>query len=194
MAQKRAEMIADTRAKLIVAARHAFATKGYADTAMEDLTAAAGLTRGALYHHFGGKKGLLKAVIDQIDAEMAERLRIVIEAAPTVWDGFVAENVAWLELALEPEIQRIVLLDGPAALGDRERWGAGSECHLSTRRTIDALLADKIIAPVDPDATAHLVNGAVLNAALWIANADEPAEAATDAVASLRVLLDGLLL
>lgn len=192
MAQKRADMIAETRAKLIEAARHAFATKGYAETAMEDLTAAAGLTRGALYHHFGGKKGLLEAVIDQIDAEMAERLRIVIEAAPTVWDGFVAENVTWLELSLEPEIRRIVLLDGPAALGDRERWGTGSACHLSTSRTVQSLIADGVIAPVDPDATAHLVIGAVLNAALWIANADEPAEAAADAVASLRVLLNGL--
>ena len=63
MAQKRAEMIEETRAKLISAARAAFATVGYADSSMDELTAQAGLTRGALYHHFGGKKGLLEAVI-----------------------------------------------------------------------------------------------------------------------------------
>ena len=70
----RSEMIAETRAKLIAAARQAFGTVGYAEASMDDFTAAAGLTRGALYHHFGDKKGLLEAVIAEIDAEMAERL------------------------------------------------------------------------------------------------------------------------
>ena len=70
----RKEMIAETRAKLVAAARHAFGTVGYAEASMDDFTAAAGLTRGALYHHFGDKKGLLEAVIAEIDAEMTERL------------------------------------------------------------------------------------------------------------------------
>ena len=78
MAQKRAEMIEETRAKLISAARAAFATVGYADSSMDELTAQAGLTRGALYHHFGGKKGLLEAVIAQIDAEISGRLAVIV--------------------------------------------------------------------------------------------------------------------
>ena len=81
MAQKRAEMIEETRAKLISAARAAFATVGYADSSMDELTAQAGLTRGALYHHFGGKKGLLEAVIAQIDAEISGRLAVIVEEA-----------------------------------------------------------------------------------------------------------------
>ena len=67
-------MIAETRSKLIAAGRRAFGELGYAEASMDDFTAAAGLTRGALYHHFGDKKGLLQAVIAEIDAEMAARL------------------------------------------------------------------------------------------------------------------------
>src|SRR5687767_12323215 len=87
----RAVAIAETRAKLIAAARKAFGTVGYADASMDEFTAAAGLTRGALYHHFGDKRGLLAAVIAQIDAEMSERLKAVSAAADDPWRGFVEE-------------------------------------------------------------------------------------------------------
>lgn len=84
MARKpRAEMIEETRAKLIDAARRAFADNGYAGASMDDLTASAGLTRGALYHHFGDKKGLLAAVVQQIDDEMNLRLGAILLPART---------------------------------------------------------------------------------------------------------------
>ncbi|MDQ2137550.1 TetR/AcrR family transcriptional regulator [Alcaligenaceae bacterium B3P038] len=190
--QKRSEMIASTRGKLIAAGRKAFAAKGYADTATEDLTADADLTRGALYHHFGGKKGLLEAVIAQIDAESAARLQAIVDRAETPWDGFVEESVAWIELALEPEIQRIVLLDGPAVLGDPTRWSSQSACLASTKRSIETLIDLKVMKPVDAEATAYLVNGAALNASLWIASAEDPGAAAVKAIASMRALLSGL--
>ncbi len=190
--QKRSDMIAKTRGKLIDAGRRAFAAKGFAATALEDLTADADLTRGALYHHFGGKKGLLVAVIAQIDAESSARLQAVVQQAATLWDGFVEESVAWVELALEPEVRRIVLLDGPAVLGDPSRWASQSACLASTKRSIDALVDQKVMKPVDAEATAHLVNGACLNASLWIASASDPRAASMKAIASLRALLSGL--
>ena len=92
MARKpRAEMIAETRAKLLSAGRMAFGTAGFAEASMDDFTAAAGLTRGALYHHFGDKKGLFAAVIDQIDAEMTVRLRAVSARDGGGWTGFLDE-------------------------------------------------------------------------------------------------------
>ena len=115
---KRAQMVEETRGKLIAAARKAFAEKGYAASSMDELTAEAGLTRGALYHNFGDKKGLLQAVVDQIDAEMLARTRAASREAETLWLRFVTEGVAYIEMALEPEIQRIMLLDGPAVLGE----------------------------------------------------------------------------
>src|SRR3712207_141152 len=109
-AGQRARMMEETRAKLIRAARTAFAEQGYAAASMDELTAAAGLTRGALYHNFGGKEGLLRAVIEQLDAEMVAKARIARDRAATPWLAFLEEGVAYIELALEHEIQRIMLL------------------------------------------------------------------------------------
>ncbi|WP_442504118.1 TetR/AcrR family transcriptional regulator [Marinivivus vitaminiproducens] len=188
----RSEMISETRAKLIAAGRHAFATRGYADAAAEDLTAEAGLTRGALYHHFGGKPGLLEAVIAQIDMEISERLRAVVEKAGTPWDGFVEECIAWIELALDPEIRRIVLLDGPAVLGDPARWPSHGACLAGTMTSIETLIGQGTLKDVDPEATAHLVNGAALNVSLWIASAEDPQAASEQAIPAFRELLLGL--
>ncbi|UEM02446.1 TetR/AcrR family transcriptional regulator [Skermanella rosea] len=190
---RRAEMMEETRAKLIRAARQAFAVKGYAAASMDDLTAEAGLTRGALYHNFGDKKGLLQAVVDQIDAEMAERARAVGSRAGNDWDGLLAEGVAYIEMALEPEVQRIVLLDGPAVLGDPSAWPTQNSCLQTTTRTLQALIAQGTVKPVDPEAAARLINGAALNAALWIAAADDPHSVYEKAVEAFRHLASGLL-
>ena len=192
MARKRSEMIEETRGRLIAAARRAFATKGYADSAMEDFTAEVGLTRGALYHHFDGKRGLLEAVIAQIDAEMDERLRVIIDQADTLWEGFIGELVGYVGMAVEPEIQRIVLLDGPAVLGDPSRWPSQQTCVRTTKKMLDALMDEGTIREVDSDAMARLISGAALSAALWIADADDPRKASERAVESLALLLAGL--
>ena len=193
VARRRAQMVEETRAKLIRAARKAFAAKGYAAASMDDLTAEAGLTRGALYHNFGDKKGLLQAVIDQIDAEMLARLHAVQDRAETAWLGLLAEGIAYIEMALEPEIQRIMLLDGPAVLGDPSRWPNQSACLLRTMQTIQELIDEGTVKPVDAEAAARLLNGAALNAALWIAAADDPRAVFAKAVEAFRLLAVGLL-
>jgi AcrR family transcriptional regulator len=193
VARRRAQMVGETRAKLVRAARKAFAADGYAAASMDELTAEAGLTRGALYHNFGDKKGLLQAVIDQIDAEMAVRLRAARDRAPTAWLGLLEENVAFIEMALEPEIQRIVLLDGPAVLGDPSRWPNQTACLRASTRAIQALIDEGTIRPVDAEAAARLLNGAALSAALWVAAADDPRAVLPKAVEAFRHLAVGLL-
>lgn len=193
MASKRAQMMEETRAKLIRAARKAFATKGYAAASMDDLTAEVGLTRGALYHNFGGKQGLLQAVVDQIDAEMVVRLIAAQQQAPSPWEGLLAEGVAYIEMALEPEVQRIMLLDGPAVLGDPSQWANQNACLLRTAQTLQMLIDEGTVKPVDAEASARLINGAALNAALWIAAADEPRAVLPKAVEAFRQLAAGLL-
>ncbi|PYE87824.1 TetR/AcrR family transcriptional regulator [Phyllobacterium leguminum] len=194
MAHKpRSEMIAETRAKLVSAARAAFGSKGYAEASMDDFTAAAGLTRGALYHHFGDKKGLLQAVIGEIDAEMNDRLKIVSAKAATPWQGFVDECIAYIEMALEPEIQRIVLRDGPAVLGDPTAWPTQNACIRSMTGSLRNFAQEGTIVAADPEAMAQLINGATLNAALWIANAPDPETTSKKAVEATRFLLEGLL-
>jgi AcrR family transcriptional regulator len=186
-------MIAETRGKLIAAARKAFGEVGFAAASMDDFTAEAGLTRGALYHHFGDKKGLLEAVIKEIDAEMGARLAEISAAADDPWEGFVAESVAYVEMALEPEIQRILLLDGPAVLGDPSTWPNNSACIASLTRSLRRLLDEGRIANVDAEAMARLLNGAMLEASLWIANAADQEATSRKAVGALRAVLDGLL-
>ncbi|HEX8471653.1 MAG TPA: TetR/AcrR family transcriptional regulator [Brevundimonas sp.] len=193
MARRREEMVEETRASLIRAARHAFATKGYAAAAMDELTANAGLTRGALYHNFGDKKGLLQAVIDQIDAEMLARTRAASEHAETPWAAFVQEGIAYIEMSLEPEIQRIMLLDGPAVLGDPSRWPNQTACLRTTTDAVQALIDAGTVKPVDAEAVARLVNGTALNAALWIAAADDPEAVMAKSVEAFRQLVSGLL-
>ncbi len=191
--RSRAEMLEETRAKLIAAARQAFAEKGFADASMDDLTAAAGLTRGALYHHFGDKKGLLAAVVAQIDSEMAARADQAGAAAGTGWAALEAQGVAYIQEALVPEIQRIVLLDGPAFLGDPSTWPSQNACLESTRHALSALSDSGQLKPVDIEAAARLLNGAALNAALWVAASATPETTLPKALAAFKCLTSGFL-
>ena len=133
---RRVETMELNRAKLIAAARKAFAEKGFAAASMDDLTASVNLTRGALYHNFGDKKGLLAAVVTQIDGEMAQRARDAVSDAGDDWDKLRAEGIAYIKMALDDEVRRIVLLDGPAFLGNPAQWPSQNSCLESTRQGI----------------------------------------------------------
>ncbi|MBY4608106.1 TetR/AcrR family transcriptional regulator [Rhizobium sp. 9T] len=193
MAKRRVETMEENRLKLIAAARKAFAEKGYAAASMDELTAEVGLTRGALYHNFGDKRGLLAAVVDQIDTEMASRAQEIGAQAGNDWQGLLAEGAAYIEMALDPEVQRIVLLDGPAVLGDPSQWPSQSSCLQVTRQTVERLITRGILKPVDAEAATRLLNGAALNAALWIAASDEPQDVLPKAVEAFGALAAGLL-
>ncbi|MBN9221648.1 MAG: TetR/AcrR family transcriptional regulator [Mesorhizobium sp.] len=194
MHRPRKEMIAETRAKLISAARQAFGTIGYAQASMDDFTASAGLTRGALYHHFGDKKGLLEAVIAEIDAEMAARVAEVASRAPTRWQHFVDECTTYIEMALEPEIQRIMFRDGPAVLGDPAQWSNANACVGSMADHLSALQREGVVVDsLDPETTARLINGASSQASQRIANSADPEATSKMVVAAFKQLLEGLL-
>jgi AcrR family transcriptional regulator len=194
MRRPRKEMIAETRAKLIAAARQAFGTIGYAEASMDDFTASAGLTRGALYHHFGDKKGLLEAVIAEIDGEMAARVNEVASRAPTRWQRFVDECTTYIEMALEPEIQRIMFRDGPAVLGDPAQWSNANACVGSMTDHLTALQGEGVVVPgVDPETAARLINGASSQASQRIANSNDPEATSRKVVAAFKQLLEGLL-
>ncbi|MDN5925487.1 MAG: TetR/AcrR family transcriptional regulator [Hyphomicrobiales bacterium] len=192
MRKSRKEMIAETRAKLIAAARHTFGTVGYNDSNMDEFTAEVGLTRGALYHHFGDKQGLLRAVIEEIDSEMTARLKEISGRAPTRWQGFIDEWIGYIEMALEPEIQRIMFRDGPAVLGDISQWPNTNGCVMALKESLDELKANGVLVDLDTEGAARLINGASSHAATWIASSDNPEETSRKAVAGFRTLLEGL--
>lgn len=185
--------MAETRKKLIQVARRAFGEYGYTETSMDKLTAEAGLTRGALYHHFGDKKGLFSAVVDQIDSEMASSAQQHLEQPDDLWEGLMLEGRTYIEHALNAEFQRIVLRDGPAVLGDPAHWPSQNKCLQSTRECVEQLLAEGRLKPVDALATAVLLNGAAMNAALWVASSDDPAQVLPQALQAFEALASGFL-
>lgn len=174
-------------------ARRAFAEYGYADTSMDKLTAEAGLTRGALYHHFGDKRGLFAAVVDQIDSEMAEYAGQHLGQPQDLWEGLMLEGRTYIENALNPEFQRIVLRDGPAVLGDPAHWPSQNKCLQSTRECVGQLLAINRIKTVDSEAAAVFLNGAAMNAALWVASSEHPEQVLPEALHAFQLFASGFL-
>lgn len=190
MSRSRAEMIEEARGKLLSTARESFRRAGYAGTSMDDLTAAAGLTRGALYHHFGDKQGLLAAVAAQIDAEMEARLQAISRDAPDAWTALRERCRAYLAMAAEPEIRRIVLQDARAVLGHGGA-AAQEQCTTSLGALLQALMAQGAIGQAEPEALARMLHGGLADSALWIAGDDSQARLA-QALQALDLLLAGL--
>lgn len=190
--RRRAETMEENREKLIAAARKAFAEKGFAAASMDELTASVGLTRGALYHNFGDKKGLLAAVVAQVDGEMAQRAKAIASTATDSWSQLLAEGEAYINMALDPEVQRIVLLDGPAFLGDPSLWPSQNACLDGTRLAVAQMVENGILKPVDVEAAARLLSGTALNAALWVAASDNPEDRLPKALEAFALMAGGL--
>lgn len=188
----RQQMSAETTARLVASARRAFAEHGYAETSMDALCAEAGVTRGALYHHFGGKDGLLEAVVREIDCEIGERLSAEEARHDDPWEAFGACCHLWLDQALDPEVQRVLLRDAPAVLGQRLREIDEVSSIAPLRDALAELMSAGRIASADPEAMARLVNGALVDAALWIASSDDPAGTLLRAHQAVEAFLSGL--
>jgi AcrR family transcriptional regulator len=178
--RSQADRSATTRAALVGAARQLFAEHGYTEVGTERIVQVAGVTRGALYHQFPDKVELFAAVLEEVEAELMRRL---VEQLPTLPPDdapalLLAGASIWLDASTEPEVQRIVLLDGPAVLG-WERWreiGLRYGLGLVTGVLADAVAAGSIAAqPVEP--LAHALVGALDEAALYVARAPDPAAA-----------------
>jgi len=182
-----------TIAELIAIAREFFVQHGYANTATEEIVGRAGVTRGALYHHFGNKEGLFKAVLNDVLRENANKIDAAAEANADDWEQLHAGCRAFLQASLDPAFQRIALIDAPAVLG-WDTWRALDEAN--TMRTLSealSALAEKdMLRPIPLTAITHLLSGAMNEAALWIARADDPPRALNEAVDALEVLLNAL--
>lgn len=162
-------MAQDTTDRLIAVARASFAQHGFAAVSLDALAAEAGVTRGALHHHFTNKVGLFEAVLRQIDAEIGVEIDRIWDSTLDPWLGFQACFHAYLDAVLRRDLRRIVFQDAPAVLGAK----AFSILLDSGLAEVIAALSDMIrdgrLAGSDPAALAHLVNGATVNLAFWAA-------------------------
>jgi AcrR family transcriptional regulator len=175
-----AQRTAATRARLLDAGTRLFATDGYAAVSTQAIVDAAGVTRGALYHQFDDKAGLFDAVYEEVERELVTRITTrIVTAAPA--DQLEAMRVGarlFLEECSSPDVQRIVLIDAPSVLG-WDRWReVGQKYGLGV---IEAMLAQAMTDGVIPDqplrATAHVLLGALDEAALFVSRAADTDEA-----------------
>jgi AcrR family transcriptional regulator len=187
-----AERSTATRGALVAAARRLFAERGYAAVGTPEVAAAAGVTRGALYHQFAGKADLFLAVYEQVEQEVTERIGelVVAAGARDPLEALTAGAEAFLQACAEPEINRIALLDAPAVLG-WEQWRAvGLKYGLGLteailRAAMDAgRIAEQPLRPL-----AHVLLGALDEAALYVARAEDPLAAREE----MRTVLTGIL-
>jgi AcrR family transcriptional regulator len=181
---------ASTRAKLIRAARSLFARKGYAGVGTEEIVRRAGVTRGALYHQFPAKEDLFLAVYEQVEQELTEGVAGMLAEVASPFAAIRAGIRAFLEACRTPEVQRIVLIDGPAVLG-WERWREVAERNGLglMEAVIGAAIDAGEITPIAVEPLAHLLMGALDEAALLVVRDPD----STDSVAAtFERLVDGL--
>jgi AcrR family transcriptional regulator len=191
-ATRRQEQSEATRRTLVRVARRLFTKRGYAATSIEDILRGAKVARGALYHHFPSKQAIFEAVFEEVSQELNERARAAGRDAPP--DRRLEAGVnAFLDNCLERDVQQIMLLDGPSVLG----WDTCVEIDAryalgGLRAALRNAMESGLIAeqPVDP--LAQVLLGALNQAALVIARADDVVEARKQLGATLESLLDGL--
>ncbi|WP_329377998.1 TetR/AcrR family transcriptional regulator [Streptomyces sp. NBC_01716] len=188
----RAQQRQHTRHTLLRESRRLFSKLGYASVGLSEIVGAAGVTKGALYHHFDSKAELFRAVLEQVQQEVAAHVAAKADAQEDAWDQFTHGCQAFLSASTDPAIQRIMLVDGPAVLGWRD-WRAMNEAT-SGRHLAQALavLVHEGTIPAQPVAPlAHLLSGAMNEAALWLAASADSADL-TDARRALARMLEAL--
>ena len=186
-----AERSEATRGALIGTARRLFADRGYAEVGTEEIVRAAGVTRGALYHHFDGKAGLFQAVFEQI--ELARRFAEEALSVPDAWEAMVAGLDMFLDVCREPEVRQIALIDAPAVLG----WAAWREVESRyslglIRIGLENLVEAGVTHPQPIDPLAHAIMGMLTEAGLYVANAEDADVAKAEMREVLRGTLEGL--
>jgi AcrR family transcriptional regulator len=190
-----AERTLATRGRLIATARRLFAEKGFAATSTEEILSEADVSRGALYHHFSSKTDLFRAAFEAVEDELTAKL---LETATAGGETdpiriLVLGFDAFLDQCVNPEVQRIVMLDGPTVLG----WDAWHELDenyaFGAIKGVLAVAAE--IGRIDPDSVdplAHLMVGSVMQAGMVVARADDPAAAKNAMVESFNRLVSAL--
>lgn len=192
MADGRAGQRERTRRTLVARSRRLFAERGYADVGLAEIVAAASVTKGALYHHFSGKADLFRAVLDEVQGEVAAAVAARADAYADPWEQLTAGCRAFLTASTAPDVQRIMLVDGPAVLGWNE-WRALDEASSARHlhEALSALVAAGVLPeqPVAP--VARLLSGAMNEAALWLAGSSSPTDL-EDVWAALSRMLESL--
>lgn len=169
-----------TRADLVAAARALFAARGYQDVPTDEIVRTAGVTRGALYHHYGDKQGLFRAVVEELERELTAEVSAAFDASDPLGGMTAALNI-FLDICLRDDVRRITLTDAPAVLG----WATWREIESENGLgllvdTLTTAIETGLIKPQPVRALAQLVQAAVMEAAHMIGEAADPVAARAD--------------
>jgi len=189
----KAERADATRGALLAAARELFTDHGYAATSTTEIVTRAGVTRGALYHHFPAKHDLFRAVFEQLEAEVTTHVAQEALAGADPLEQLRVGSRAYLDACLDPAIQRVVLVEGPSVLGwetwqeIESRYGYGLVVAGVEAAMAAGLVDTQPVAPL-----AHVLFGALTEAGMVVARAGDPRVARAEMDEAMDRLLDGL--
>jgi AcrR family transcriptional regulator len=197
MARTQAERSAATRQVVLAAARRLWGERGYAAVSTPEIARAAGVTRGAMYHQYPDKAKLFRAVLEAVETDVIERLgaAVVAKQPKSAADALRLSADAWLDIASEQEVRQLVLLDAPSILG----WAGFREISLRyglgmTEQLLRAAIDAGELKPQPTRPLATIMIGALDEAAMSIANADEPEQEKKDVRSVIHNVIDGLLI
>jgi len=182
-----------TRTALVAAGRELFATRGYEAVGTEEIVGEAGVTRGALYHHFDGKRGLFKAVFEAVEQELVANFPVEKLVGTDPFGALQTGVAEFLEISLDHELQQITVLDAPAVLGWEEwheiqiRYGLGL-----IRAGVGAAIDAGQIRELPADELANALLGALVEAALYVSRSEDQAAATERMRLVLEAMLEGL--
>jgi AcrR family transcriptional regulator len=183
----------ETLSKLLKIAKELFSSQGYANTTLEDIVQRAGMTRGALYHHFKGKKGIFQAVFENVLEEISQKIIHVEKKTDNSWDKFVHCCCAFFESCVDSELQQILLIDGPAVLGWQTWRKIDEKKTIDTLRNhLSELIEQGFITSMPLEALTHLISGAINELVLWIAGSEDYQKAFDEGRYALNEFLNSL--
>jgi AcrR family transcriptional regulator len=191
---KRAAQGRATRDQLIEVATRLFAEHGYEGTSIEAVLSAAGVSRGALYHHFAGKEALFEAVVSAVSEQVTVELTEAVRGCADPLDAMRTAAIAWIDLAADPVIQRIVLVDAPSVLG-WDRWRAMDDGRtLGAMRAMLQAISDSGRLPAElVSPFSHMILAALDEIVMVIARAPDSTAAVAEGRMAVQALLDRLL-
>lgn len=181
-----------TRRDLLDAARVLFTERGYADTPLEEVVQRAGVTRGALYHHFRDKEDLFRGVHREVAQSVHDRVTAALGQASDPWEGLLFGCRAFLDSCLDPSVQRIVLIDTRSVLGEHMHDDDENDDLVLIRKGLEGAMDAGIMPRKPAEPLAHLLLGAMHQAAIFIATAPDHEKARASMGEAVDALLESL--
>ncbi|MCW2799694.1 MAG: hypothetical protein JWQ70_1166 [Aeromicrobium sp.] len=190
---RRQDYSSSTKRALLDNATTLFTDHGYAGTSLDEVVAAARVTKGALYHHFPSKLALFEAVFDRVQEGTTREVEKAISASKDPWERAQIGLEKFLEVCREPRFRRICIQEGPVALG-HERWHEAEKASSLgiVQRTVDDLLADLGGGDNLNEAFGAVFYGAIRSASEYVADAEDPNAASEEVQAAIGAILAGM--